>query len=212
MEEEVRKRLARDLHDGPAQLLTAIIMNIRFMQELVRREPGKLMEELSGLEPIATKALRQVRTMLFDLRPVILETHGLVPALEQYAQRINAIGDLTVHLGIEGFDERLTKKKEAAIFSIVQEAIGNVKKHAAAQNVWLTLSRQDDKLIVKIRDDGQGFDVATVEKMYSQRGSLGLLNMRERAELSDGTFRIDSTPGQGTTITLEVPIESPDEG
>lgn len=211
VEEGVRKRLARDLHDGPAQLLAAIIMSLRFVHELEGRAPDKAREELMELESLANKALRQVRTMLFDLRPVILETHGLVPALEQYAQHLNETGDLIVHLRIEGFDGQLTKKKEAAIFSIVQEAIGNVRKHAAAQNVWLTLSWQGDKLVVRIEDDGQGFDMAVVERTYGQRGSLGLLNMRERADLTDGILKIDSTPRQGTTVTLEVPIELSDE-
>ena len=106
LEEEVRKRLARDLHDGPAQLLSAIIMSVQFAKEILARtpeKPDKLRQELEELEPLATKALHQVRTMLFDLRPVILETQGLAPALESYVKRLRLANDFAVGLEIKDF-------------------------------------------------------------------------------------------------------------
>jgi len=213
LEEEVRRRLARDLHDGPAQLLSAIIMSVQFVKEILARTPeklDKLREELEELEPLATKALHQVRTMLFDLRPVILETQGLAPALESYVKRLRLANDFAVSLEIKDFSERLDAKAEAAIFSIVQEAVGNARKHAHASHLELRMAKQDGNLVVTIRDDGQGFDVARVDRSYDRYGNLGLLNMRERAEMLNGEFSIESAVGQGTLVKLIVPLQASD--
>ena len=202
VEEEIRRRLARDLHDGPAQLLAAIIVNIEFVQKLLELEPQKVLGELDNLIPLAQKALRQLRTLLFDLRPVILETQGLAPALESYVRRQEEAGDLHYHLGVHNFEGRLVSQAERAIFGIVQEAVGNVRKHARAQNVWITVSSEGQQLLVEIRDDGCGFDVAQTTAEYDQRGSLGMLNMQERAEVIDGRLLINSRAGVGTAVTL----------
>jgi signal transduction histidine kinase len=207
VEEEIRRRLARDLHDGPAQLLAAIIINIEFVRKLLELEPEKVLDELDSLVPLAQKALRQVRTLLFDLRPVILETQGLVSALESYIQRQQEAGALTHHLEVLDFSGRLVGKAERSIFSIVQEAAGNVRKHAQAQNVWITVAEQNDDLQVKVRDDGRGFDVDEIYAEYDQRGSLGMLNMQERAEAIGGKLSVCSRPNSGTSILLTVPLQ-----
>jgi len=211
LEEEVRKRLACDLHDGPAQLLSAIIMSIQFTKQILTRTPeklDKLRAELKELEPLATKALHQIRTMLFDLRPVILETQGLAPALESYVKRLRLANDFAISLEVKDFSERLDAKAEAAIFSIVQEAVSNARKHAHASHLELGIARHNGNLVVTIRDDGQGFDVARMDKSYDQCGSLGLLNMRERAEMLNGEFSIESAVGQGTLVKLIVPLQA----
>ena len=210
-EEKVRKRLARDLHDGPAQLLSAIVMSVQFAKQILTRTPeklDKLREELEELEPLATKAIHQVQTMLFDLRPVTLETQGLAPALESYVKRLRLVDDFAVSLDVEDFSERLDAKAEAAIFSIVQEAVGNARKHAHASHLELGIARRDGNLVVTVCDDGQGFDVARVDRSYDQCGSLGLLNMRERAEMLNGEFSIESAVGQGTLVKLIVPLQA----
>jgi signal transduction histidine kinase len=211
--EKVRKRLARDLHDGPAQLLSAIIMSVQFAKEILTRTPeklDKLRAELDELDPLATKALHQVQTMLFDLRPVVLETHGLASALESYVKRLRLANDFAVSLEIKDFSERLDAKAEAAIFSIVQEAVGNARKHAHASRLELGITRHDGNLVVTIRDDGRGFDVGRVDRSYDQCGNLGLLNMRERAEMLKGEFSIESAIGQGTLVKLVVPLQASD--
>lgn len=207
VEEDVRKRLARDLHDGPTQLLSAIIMSFDFIKELAAREPQNVEEAVVQLESMASKALRQVRTMLFDLRPVILETHGLIPALETYVERLREDEEMAIHLRLEGALERLEPQAESAIFSIVQEAVNNAKKHARGSQVWLTVQRREDELVVSVKDEGPGFDVANVDRSYGQRGSLGLINMRERAALIEGNLSIQSTVGQGTNVVLTVPLK-----
>ena len=204
IEEQVRRRLARDLHDGPAQLLAALINNVDFVSKLQEREPGKVADELASLLSLAQKALWQVRTLLFDLRPVILETQGLVPALRSYVERQGEMDDLSYHLQVDGPSVRLAAPAERAIFSIVQEAVGNARKHAQAQNLWITVAEEQGDLWVGVRDDGQGFDLEELSTKYDQRGSLGMLNMHERAEAIGGKLSIQSQLGAGTTISLSV--------
>ncbi len=206
VEEQVRRELARDLHDGPAQLISAIIMEFRFLKEVLRRQPDKATEELRHLEELATHALHQVRNMVFDLRPLILETQGLCAALELYVQKQREGEGLNLHLDPDGFTARLPRQAEAAIFSIVQEAVSNARKHAEARNVWIVTREQNDFLTITVQDDGRGFDVASVEGEYSKRGSLGLLNMRERSEIANAKLTISSHVGKGTLISLVLPI------
>jgi signal transduction histidine kinase len=209
VEEDVRRRLARDLHDGPAQMLAAIIMSANFVKEaLAHNSPEHAVNELGEMMPVAEKALRQVRTLLFDLRPVILETQGVAPALQSYAQRLREAEGLNVVFTAEGELGRLSHNAELAIFSIVQEAITNAKKHAQASRIDIQLTPTGDNLIVVVRDNGVGFDVKSVTGRYDERGSLGMLNMRERAELVQGDLTLSSQPGQGTVITLQVPLAS----
>jgi signal transduction histidine kinase len=207
IEEDVRRRLARDLHDGPAQMLAAIIMSANFVKQAIAHESVEhAVAELDEMLPVAEKALRQVRTLLFDLRPVILETQGLVPALESYAQRLRDTEGLNVVFNTEGEFGRLSHNAEVAVFSIVQEAITNAKKHAHASRIDIDVTPGDGELVVVIRDDGAGFNVEDVSASYDERGSLGLLNMQERAERVEGSLSVSSQPEQGTAVTMRLPI------
>jgi signal transduction histidine kinase len=207
VEEEIRRRLARDLHDGPTQMLAAIIMSANFVQQAIaHNSPGHALQELKEMLPVAEKALRQVRSLLFDLRPVILETQGLVPALQSYAQRLRETEGLNVVLSVGGEFDRLSHNAEVAIFSVVQEAITNAKKHACASRIDIEVTPDNDNLVVVVRDNGAGFDTKAVAARYDERGSLGMLNMKERAEIVEGTLSISSQPGQGTAIILRLPL------
>lgn len=207
VEEEVRKELARDLHDGPAQLLAAVIMNLRFIEELLEGDPEQGRSELAFVEKLSSRALGQVRGMIFDLRPVILETKGLVPAIESYVQRYRDEGGegMQVSFHADSVEHRLPRKAEGLAFAIIREAVSNAQRHARASEVVLELREKGGEIEVRIRDNGKGFDVAQVEATYGDRGSLGLLNMRERAEAMGGTLRIESDAGEGTTVILRVP-------
>jgi signal transduction histidine kinase len=144
--------------------------------------------------------------MLFTLRPVILETQGLVAALKQYLRQLEEEAGLAIHLEAPDLGGRLNIEIEGVTFSIIEEAINNAKKYAQAQNIWVRLGFEDDLFVATVEDDGQGFDVAEVLDSYDQRGSLGLINMRERAELVEGTWTIESAVGQGTKVVLIVPL------
>ncbi len=207
IEEQVRRGLARDLHDGPSQLIAAIIMEFRFLREVIARKPERVPEELNHLEELATHALNQVRTMVFDLRPLILETQGLAPALELYVQKQRDAEKFNLQLDTDGFTTRLAPPSEGAIFSIVQEAVNNARKHAEAKNVWIVTQEKNGFLTITVQDDGRGFDLASVEGNYSERGSLGLLNMKERGEIAKAKLTITSHVGKGTLVSLVLPIE-----
>jgi len=204
-DEEARKKLARDLHDGPTQSVAAIAMRLNYTKLLLEKEPQKVKEELEKLEALARRTTKEIRTMLFTLRPVILETQGLVAALEQYLKQLEEAG-LTVHLEAPDLGGRLNTEIEGVTFSIIEEAVNNAKKYAQARNIWVRLGFEDNFFVAAVEDDGRGFNVAEVLDSYDQRGSLGLINMRERAELVEGTWNIESVPGRGTKVTLIVPL------
>jgi signal transduction histidine kinase len=206
LEEQVRKDLARDIHDGPAQMLSAIIMHLNVLEGLSPSDSEQVVEEIALLQKTASKALQQVRSMIFELRPVILQTRGLVAALRTYVKQLGKIEDMTIHVELEDWSRRLPAKIEEISFAIIQEALTNIKKHAEAKNAWLQVIRRDDHLIVNIRDDGRGFPATPLEVLETREGHLGLLNMRERAEMVGGEFAIRSQPGWGTRVTLTVPL------
>ncbi len=209
VQEDVRKELSRRLHDGTLQLLAAIAMDVEHIGRLLKLKPEAVFAELEALRKLVHQANREARMVLFELRPIILESQGLVPALRSYVSQLQDSDEFLIHLDVGNFDSQLDPKVAGTIFSIVQEAINNVKKHAHARNVWINLAVDEDQLVVGIKDDGRGFDVKAVEREYDQRGSFGLLNMHERAELIDGFLVIESSqvePERGTVVTLRVPL------
>ena len=208
VEDDIRKRLARDLHDGPTQLLASIIMSLDFTKAMLDRSPAAALTEIDQAATVAQKALKQLRTFLFDLRPVILETQGLIPALEVYVERLRETDNLNMVLTVEKEFERLSAKAEVAIFAVVQEAVNNAKKYAKADRIDLIFQPEPDQdtLNVFIKDDGQGFDVHEMQAGYDARGSLGMINMQERSNIIEGTFTIHSEPGKGTEVVLCLPL------
>jgi len=206
-DEEARKKLARELHDGPTQAIAALAMRLNFARLLLEKEPDKLKDELASLEAQAQQIVRDIRTTLFRLRPLPLESTGLKAALEQYLSRLRRDAPETRwHLSAEGLEGRLTPQIEDVVFGVVQEALGNARKHARARDVWVEVAFQGPWLIAQVRDNGQGFDVDAVQAAYEGRTSLGMLNMQERARLVDGELSVAATPGKGTTIRLSIPL------
>ncbi len=207
-EADVRKELARELHDGMLRSLANISMNAEFVQKLMSRDTQKAYAELKNIQEAALNAARQGRTLLFELRPVILETQGLIAALDSYFERLNEETGPRLYLDRGDFERDLPPKVEKVLFAIVQEAVTNTRKHASAQNLWLNVFEEDERLIIKIKDDGVGFDVEEALRTVDQRPSIGLLNMKERAELIDGQLVFDSEPGAGTVITIIAPLSA----
>jgi signal transduction histidine kinase len=204
-EEEVRHQLARDLHDGPAQALAAITMNVEFIKRLLERDPPRVIPELDKLGELAKRTTHEVRTMLFELRPLALETQGLDTTLRQYLERFQGNGTQII---IESGDvsASLDTKTEGTLFNIIQESINNALKYAKAEHVWVRLKQTPTTLEVTVQDDGRGFDLQKVLNSYDKRGSFGLLNIEERAKLIGGTSELHSAPGQGTTVRVVVPL------
>jgi len=208
LEEEVRKDLAREIHDGPAQMLSAIIMHLSIIQDLASHDPEQVIREIALLRETASNALQQIRSMIFELRPVILQTQGLMAALHTYVNRLREVEGMTIQAELDHWSQRLSPRIEEICFAIIQEALTNIKKHAEAHHTWLQVTRQDDHLMVNVRDDGKGFEVTRLEVLEAQEGHLGLLNMRERAEMVGGELAIRSQPGWGTHVTLSIPLSS----
>jgi signal transduction histidine kinase len=214
-EEEARKKLARDLHDGPTQLVAGIKMSLDFSKKALEKEPSLLPKELNYMQELAERATHQMRTMLFELRPLVLETQGLGAALQVFIDRRqkDIAGEYPrLALKIEtdnpnGDISRQDGKVETTIFAIVQETVNNAIKHAQAQNIIVQLTETATAIYTVIKDDGQGFDVDQVMNNYEQRGSLGMLNLKERTQLIGGELNIRSAPGSGTRITIQVPKE-----
>ena len=209
VEEKERKKLARDLHDGPTQSIAAIAMRLNYVRMLLEREHDveQANEELAKIEDLARRTTKEIRHMLFTLRPLILESQGLRAALEQYIKKLAETDSLQFHLqAAPEVDRLLERNAQGVIFYIIEEAIGNVRKHAKATNLWIRLQIRDNNLVADVQDDGGGFDVEAVQVRYDERGSLGMINMYERAELVHGKLSITSAPGKGTRVTLVAPL------
>jgi signal transduction histidine kinase len=207
-QENVRREVARNLHDGTVQFLSAISMAIDQLERLLEFKPEAAHIELEALRDLARQANQQARLALFELRPLILETRGLVPALEAYVDQLQESEPFAVHFDPPDALPVLSDAVARTIFAIVQEAVNNAKKHAYPHDVWLRLTCTDGWLQVVVEDNGRGFDVESVDRGYDRQGSIGVLSMRERAELIDGFLDIKSEtqpPGSGTRVTLRVP-------
>jgi signal transduction histidine kinase len=207
LQEEARRRLARDLHDGPTQSLATIAMRASFARRLLRRDVGAAEVEMGRAEDLARRTTREVRHMLFTLRPLILESQGLVSALRQLADKTGSLTGREVVMEID--DEAvdgLETSRQGMVFFVAEEAVNNARKHAEAEHIWVRMRRQAGALVMEIEDDGVGFNVGAVDASYAQRGSLGMVSMRERTELLGGTLSVDSAEGRGTTVRLTVPL------
>jgi len=208
-QENVRRQVARNLHDGTVQFLAAISMGIDHLERLLGFKPEAAKSELEALRDLTRQATQQARLALFELRPLILETQGLVPALQAYVQQLEENEAFNAHLQAPEDLPHLGSPVSATVFAIVQEAVTNAKKHATPRDVWLRLSREEGWLRVVVEDNGTGFDPGVVKEGYDRRGSIGLLSMKERAELIDGHVEIQSStdsPGAGTKVILRVPL------
>jgi signal transduction histidine kinase len=207
VQEEAQKKLARDLHDGPTQSVAALAMRANFARRLVERDPKAAADELFKMEDLARRTTKEIRHMLFTLRPLVLESQGLTAALQQLAEKMRETHSQNVIVEAEpGLEDRLELNQQGVLFYIVEEAVGNARKHAQAQHIWVRLKTQRDVLVLEIQDDGVGFNVGAVNASYDKRGSLGMVNMRERAEMLSGAVKIDSAEGRGTRVTVLVPL------
>ncbi|RMF04475.1 MAG: GAF domain-containing protein [Chloroflexi bacterium] len=213
-EEQARKALARDLHDGPTQLLSAISMRLDYCQTLWKKDPQQVPYELESVRKLAKRAVSEIRTMLFELRPLILETDGLVPALKTLVDRwqqdmAGRSQTTTLTFRAKPMEQsrqfpRQDKKTEAALYAIIQEIVNNAIKHAQASRISLELQESEKDIRVTVVDDGIGFELESAMRQAVQRGSMGLVNIRERTNLIGGELTIHSSPGQGTITVVRV--------
>ncbi len=207
-QEAERQRIARDLHDETGQSLTAIGLGLRGLSNALTKNPAKAGETLHQLETLAADSLSELQRLISDLRPSHLDDLGLPAALRWYAGKVAERSGLKIRVDTFGEERPISEPAKIAIFRIVQEALNNIIKHSGATSVFVQLSYEANKVHASIRDDGAGFDPEAVNKRHTSRPSLGLAGMRERASLLDGTVSIQSGPGQGTLVEVEIPYES----
>ena len=207
-EVEVRTQMARDLHDGPVQQVAVAELNVQYVRRVAERAPDQLPRALDGLRDQLNRATQDLRTVLYELRPLGIAEEGLVVVLHKYIARFYDSNELLIHLDAPTNLRRLSVEAESAMFIIIQESLSNVRKHAAASDVWIRVWDDGVAMVVEIRDNGRGFDVRRTQGNYMQRSSFGLLNMRERAQLIGGSWEVSSQLGQGTTVLIRIPFTS----
>jgi signal transduction histidine kinase len=208
VQEEARKKLARDLHDGPTQSVAAMAMRINLARRIMAKNVDEAKNELIKIEELAHRTTKEIRHMLFTLRPLILESQGLNAALQAMAEKMRETFSQNVIINVdENILRDMEMGKQGVIFYIIEEATNNARKHANAPHIWVRLRSFETGIgLLEIEDDGLGFDVAAVNKSYDKRGSLGMVNLRERAELVNGLLNIDSAPGNGTRVQVYIPL------
>jgi signal transduction histidine kinase len=208
--EEARKKLARDLHDGPTQSVAAMAMRLNIARRMITKDAKAAADEIVKLEELAQRTTKEIRHMLFTLRPLILESQGLAAAVKSMADKMMETYSQKVTLNI---DERVTTQlemgKQGVIFYIIEEAVNNARKHASAPVIAVSLKLVESGIsLLEIVDNGLGFDVQAMSEAYDKRAnsSLGMVNLRERSELVNGLLQVDSAPGKGTKVQVYIPL------
>jgi two-component system sensor histidine kinase DegS len=204
-QENERRRLARQMHDGPAQSLTNLILQAEICERLFDLDPKQAHVELENLKQAVNATFQNTRRFIFGLRPMMLDDLGLVPTLRRYIQDFREKSRLSIDLHIMGEERQLAPHLEVTIFRVIQELLNNVDQHAHAAHVDVTLDLEGEAVAVTVEDDGCGFDAEEVLAAVRERKSVGLLTIQERTEMLGGKVEIDSSVGRGTKVRLELP-------
>jgi signal transduction histidine kinase len=199
IQESERLYISRELHDEAGQILTSMMLDLRLLEKEAS-QPDIVIQQIAKLEASLNEVQENLHRVAMALRPASLDHLGLVAALRQHVESLGEKYGLAVNFSAGRVQDRLPANIETVLYRIVQEALTNVIRHAHATRVDVVLTVRDDQLVVIIEDDGIGFDPETA----SNGNHLGLFGMRERAEMIDGKLSIESAPGKGTTIMLEV--------
>ncbi|MDD5702528.1 MAG: PAS domain-containing sensor histidine kinase [Dehalococcoidales bacterium] len=206
VQEEERKRIAYELHDDTAQYLSILKMQIGVLAESKEIQNPKVKEKLKYLEKDADRAFNDVRRYSHELRPTTLEHQGLAAALEQIADDFNKLGQISVKVYIEGIEPELSEEVKLGLFRIAQEVLNNARKHSKASQVDIDIRFNHKQIRMVISDNGEGFDTKQALKKSAGKGSLGLLSMRERSDLIGANLNIESRPGQGTIVSVDMSL------
>ncbi|QYR22099.1 sensor histidine kinase [Paenibacillus sp. sptzw28] len=206
-QEEERKRIAREIHDGPAQSLANIVLRTEIAERmLVKKEFQLVQEELIDLKGQVRSGLQEIRKIIFNLRPMALDDLGLVPTLRKYVQDFEEKTKIRTIFDTIGKEMRLPSAMEAGIYRMVQEAFSNALKHANPSYVALDLTYQAQMVKIVVKDNGVGFHVDLIESRAKDSAHFGLIGMRERVELLEGRMEIESAINEGTKVTIHIPI------
>lgn len=203
-QEEERKRLSREIHDGPAQMMANVLLRSDLIERTYREKgPELAFQEITSLKEMVRQALTEVRKVIYDLRPMALDDLGLVPTLKKYIDTIEEYNKgIKLKFQSNGKEVRLPNKYETAIFRLVQEGISNAIRHGKSTEITVELKWLKEQVKITVTDNGTGFDQGIVKNQ-----SFGLAGMRERIELVEGDFFIHSSPGNGTVLMFHIPFK-----
>lgn len=205
-QEAERSRIARELHDETGQSLTAISIGLRSLKEKIPQDTARAIQQTSRLEEITSNSILELQRMVAGLHPAQLDDLGLLAGLRWFASDVTQNADVNVEVQSQGIPGDLSAEMRVTLFRIAQEAITNVVRHAAANQVLVSVEVQNGILLMNIQDDGCGFDVSEVMNRKNGSASLGLMGMQERAFLIGGKCQIESNPGEGTKISVTIPL------
>lgn len=209
-QEDERQRVARDIHDGPAQTMANVVLKAELCEKLLNIDIEKTREELKNLKGIVRNSLKDIRRIIYDLRPMSLDDLGLVPTIQRYIDNfINETG-IYVELSIIGIKENIESVVKISCFRIIQEALNNIRKHSNAKTVIIKVQYNSDNINLLVKDDGIGFDTSNNMGM-TESGGFGLVSMRERAELLNGKLQVISKPNEGARVIVMIPLSKEDD-
>lgn len=201
-QEEERKRLSREIHDGPAQMMANVLLRSELVERIYQDKGiDEALNEIRDLRKMVKTSLAEVRRIIYDLRPMALDDLGLIPTLAKYLKTFEEHTKMTIRFQNVGKERRLSQKLEIALFRFVQEAVQNAYKHANANEVLVKIEIKPSKVMIIVKDDGKGFD-----QTEKKEGSFGLIGMKERINMLKGEMAIDSKPNRGTLIAIGVPL------
>jgi two-component system sensor histidine kinase DegS len=208
-QEDERQRISQQIHDGPTQTMSNLILQAEVCERFVDKDPTEAKTELASLKTTIHHTLQEMRRFIFDVRPMILDDLGLVPTLRRYIQDFGERNNVQANLVVQGGEGRLPKHIEISIFRVIQEALTNVAKHAHAPHVRVALEIEPHKVTAAVDDDGVGFNIEDMGEAQARgsRRMMGIANMRQRVEtLLKGRLTIESSPGKGTHILATIPL------
>jgi signal transduction histidine kinase len=209
IQEEERKRIARDLHDETSQQLTALTLNLQALIEMMEMEDTKnsdIKGMLKRTHQIAVQAHTEVSRLIRELRPTLLDTLGLPAAIRNLAESNLASKGIHVSTEFKGMEQRLSPETELTLFRVAQEAISNIVRHAEAKKVMIRLEYNSNECILSIEDDGKGFNVSEITRIEKDGRGAGLFGVRERTSAVGGKAYIESQPGKGTKAIAKIPV------
>jgi two-component system sensor histidine kinase DegS len=207
-QEDERRRIAREMHDGPAQSMSNVVLKAEICEKIAEIDIKEAIAELKGLKDVVRSCLTEVRRIIYDLMPMSIEDLGLRPTLQKYIDNFSKQYRIRVDFNVRGDYNRIKDKNIAlAAFRVVQESLNNIRKHADATFVNIQMECSQKSFILRIKDDGKGFDATKVTYSQDENSGFGVVGMKERVELLDGTFSIMSAVGTGTTVKVKLPYE-----
>ncbi|MBI3191288.1 MAG: PAS domain S-box protein, partial [Pedosphaera parvula] len=203
-QEEERKRISRELHDEVGQALTAINVNLAMLKRETAEKRNAGDRKIEEAQALLEQTMANVHRFARELRPAMLDDLGLIPALRSYTKDFGERTGITVHLTADLSEADLDGERKTVLYRVAQESLNNIAKHARASEVELAPHRQEDRVRMEIKDNGQGFQVDA--RAAKETSRLGLLGMEERVRLVNGTFALESSPGQGTRLLVAIPV------